>query len=311
MQLRSGWSPTLYPCCVGHEIVGTAIRVGTATTKGIKIGDRVGVGAQSQSCLKPDCEECSSGLESYCSQAIGTYNDKFLNDKGKSYGGYSNFARVPGHFVVRIPDGLESAQAAPMLCGGITTYTPLTHNGAGPGKKVAIIGVGGLGHFGILWAKALGCDKITAISRTSSKKEDALKMGADDFIATDESDDWANKHSRSLDLIVCTVSSPKMPLEKYLKLLKTKGSLIQVGAPEDNIPGFSAFSLMTKGAKIGGSAIGAPHEIEEMLALAVRKNIRGWVEERPLKEANQAILDMDAGKARYRYTLVNEAHVKL
>jgi alcohol dehydrogenase (NADP+) len=192
-----------------------------------------------------------------------------------------------------------------MLCGGVTTYSPLVQNGAGPGKKVGIVGIGGLGHFGLLWAKALGCDEIVAISRTSAKKEDAEKMGATGFIATDEDKDWAKHHASSLDLIICTVSSPKMPLQSYLQLLRTKGSFIQVGAPEDPIPAFNAFNLIGKGLKIGGSLIGSPKEINDMFALAVEKKVHPFIVERPMKEANQAVLDMEANKARYRYVLVN------
>ncbi|KAI9791743.1 MAG: hypothetical protein M1816_003553 [Peltula sp. TS41687] len=305
--LRSGWGETLYPCCVGHEIVGTAVRVGNKVEGGIKVGDRVGVGAQSASCLRSDCAECSDGLESYCPRKTDTYNDKFL-DGSKSYGGYSDYARVPSHFVFKIPDSITSEQAAPMLCGGITVYSPLTKNGAGPGKKVGVIGIGGLGHFALIFAKALGCDAVVAVSRNSAKKEDALKMGADTFIATDEDKDWEEEHARTLDLIICTVSSPKMPLAGYLKLLRTNGVLIQVGAPEDSIPSFNAFSLITKGARIGGSAIGSPKEIREMLEFVAEKKIRAWTETRPLKEANRAVQDMVGNKARYRYVLVNEAH---
>ena len=272
-----------------------------------RVGDRVGVGAQSGSCLKPDCEECASGMENHCSRMVGTYNGKYV-DGSKSYGGYSDYARVPSHFVIRIPSSIPSADAAPMLCGGITAYSPLKKNGCGPGKKVGIVGVGGLGHFGILYAKALGADSITAISRTSSKKEDALKLGADKYIATNEDESWNKQHARSLDLIVSTVSSPSMPLEKYLQLLRTNGQFIQVGAPEDRLPAFNVFSLIQKGSKIGGSAIGAPHEIEEMLELSVKKGVKPWVVERPLREANKAVGDMDKGKARYRYVLVNEGN---
>jgi D-arabinose 1-dehydrogenase-like Zn-dependent alcohol dehydrogenase len=241
---------------------------------------------------------------------VGTYNGKYP-DGSKSYGGYSSYMRSPGHFVVKIPRALNSAEAAPMLCGGVTTWSPLKQNGAGPGKSVGIIGIGGLGHFGLLWAKALGCDKVVAISRTSEKKHDATVMGADEFIATDEDVDWAKKNSRKLDLIICTVSSPKMPITKFLQLLRTNGRFIQVGAPEEAIPGFNMFALIAKGVKIGGSCIGSPKEISEMLQFAADHHIHPSIEEKEMKDANQVIQDMNAGKARYRYVLCNEPRYPL
>lgn len=150
------------------------------------------------------------GLEHYCNKhKVGTYNGIHLNG-GKSYGGYALYNRCPSHFVIKIPDSIPSADAAPMLCGGVTVYSPLKENGCGPGKRVGIIGVGGLGHFGVLFAKAMGADKVVAISRKADKKADALKLGADEYIATAEDADWSKKHSRSLDLIICTVSSAKV-----------------------------------------------------------------------------------------------------
>ncbi|KAE8418586.1 chaperonin 10-like protein [Aspergillus pseudocaelatus] len=306
--LRSGWGPTMYPCCVGHEILGVAVRVGSQAEGNIKVGDRVGVGAQNDSCQgrKGDCEECASGLEQYCPNLMGgTYNSKHWNGD-KSYGGYALYHRSPSRFVIKIPDAIPSAMAAPMLCGGITTYSPLRHNGCGPGKKVGIIGVGGLGHFGIMFAKALGADKVVAISRKANKKEDALKLGADAYIATDEDADWAKNNSRSLDLVISTVSSSKMPIMDYITMLKPSGNFVQLGAPEDGALTIPAFALIVKRIKFGGSLIGSPSEIREMLELAAEKNVRSWVQEVPMKDANKAIVDMDAGKARYRYVLVNE-----
>ena len=183
-------------------------------------------------------------------------------------------------------------------------------HGAGPGKKVGIIGVGGLGHFGILGAAALGCDAVVAISRTSSKKEDAMKMGATHFIATDEDSTWTRKNRNSLDLIICTVSSEKMPLQKYLSLLRFNGTFVQVGAPEDALPGFNAFALLSKRAKITGSMIGSPQEIKDMLDFFAKKGVKSWNNNISMKNANQAIVDMEAGKARYRYVLVNDKHLK-
>ncbi|KAJ5162507.1 NADP-dependent alcohol dehydrogenase 7 [Penicillium capsulatum] len=305
--LRSGWGPTNYPCCVGHEVVGTAVRVGSKATGNIHVGDRVGVGAQSGSCLNHDgkCEACAQGQEQFCTRMVGTYNGTYANG-GKSYGGYSLYNRSPSHFVIKIPDAISSAAAAPMLCGGITTYSPLKQHGCGPGKSVGIVGVGGLGHFAVLFAKALGADKVVAISRKANKKEDALKLGADEYIATDDDAEWAQHHARSLDLIISTVSSSKMPLVGYCQLLRPRGTLVQLGAPEDGGLELPAFALIAKGIKLAGSIIGSPDEIREMLELAAAQNLQPWIEERPMKEANQAIQDMDAGKARYRYVLVNE-----
>lgn len=301
--LRSGHGASLYPCVVGHEIIGRAVRVGKKVQH-VKVGDRVGVGAQSDSCRKPECPECADGSENLCTEFVVTYAAKYENGD-TSYGGFANYNRTPGHFVVKIPDQLDSADAAPMLCAGITVYSPLKRNGCA-GKRVGIIGVGGLGHFGILFAKALGASRVVAVSRTSTKKADALKMGADHFIATDESADWATTNAGSLDLIVSTVSSPNMPLTNYLALLATRGLFVQVGAPEDNLPAFSAFALMGKAAKIGGSSIGPPWEMREMLEFAAEKGVKPWIQERKMKDANQAIVDMDRGDARYRYVLVQE-----
>ncbi|TGJ87447.1 hypothetical protein E0Z10_g1319 [Xylaria hypoxylon] len=287
--LSSGWFPTDYPCCVGHEIVGKAVRVGSKV-KHVKVGDRVGVGAQSRTCQQPDCPECSSGNDTYCQRLmVGTYGSDYPNNEGKSYG------------------GLSSADAAPMLCGGVTVYSPLRRNGCGPGKSVGVVGVGGLGHFAVLFAKALGADKVVGISRKNSKRDDVLKLGADEYIATDDDQDWHKTHNRSLDIIICTVNSANMPLTQYLALLKRGGELVQVGAADNgDFPKINVFSLLTGGIKVSGSSTGAPWEIKEMLQLAADKKIKSWIEERPMKEANQAVIDMNEGKARYRYVLVNE-----
>jgi D-arabinose 1-dehydrogenase-like Zn-dependent alcohol dehydrogenase len=310
----------MYPVCVGHELAGTAVKVGK-NVKHIKVGDRVGIGAQSSACL--DCEDCLEGMPQYCSKgSVGTYNGKYP-DGSKSYGGYADYCRAPAGWAVKIPDELTTAEAAPMLCGGITMFNPLTHNGAGPGKRVGIVGFGGLGHFGVLFAVAMKCDEVVVISRSRSKEEDARKMGVKRYIATEE-DGWAKKNARSLDLIISTVSSPQMPLSQYLQLLRTNGQFIQVsqefrfviinanktqvGAPEDKIPAFNAFALITKGAKLGGSSTGSPKDIANMLDFAAKNKVHTWVNERPLKDANQAIIDMENNKARYRYVLVNEKH---
>jgi len=304
--LKSGWGPTPYPCVVGHEIIGKAVQVGK-NVKHIKEGTRVGVGAQARSCLEKDCPDCSNGMENHCHRGtINTYGSVYPGNEGKSYGGYATHNRTNGHFVINIPEALDSADAAPMLCGGITVFSPLKNYGCGPGKTVGIVGVGGLGHFGVLFAKALGADKVVGISRKAEKRDEVLKLGADQYIATGDDKDWAKENAQTLDLIVCTVSSENMPLDEYLSLLKTKGTFIQVGAPDGGkLPAINAFTLISNGIKVGGSAIGSPAEISEMLELAAKQKVKPWIQKRSMKDANQTVKDMVAGKARYRYVLEN------
>ncbi|KAH7313879.1 zinc-binding dehydrogenase [Stachybotrys elegans] len=294
--LRSGWGETAYPCCVGHEIVGKAVRVGH-NVKHVKVGDRVGVGAQGRSCLKPDCPDCSAGLENYCiREKINTYDSQYPNGEGKSYGGYADYNRTNGRFIFKIPDEIPSSM--PRRCFAA----------ASPCTRLCATMAAGLERLSASWA--LGADRVVGISRKAAKRDEVLALGADEYIATDDDKDWANKHRRTIDLIISTVSSDKMPLQGYLTLLKTYGALIQVGAPDGgNLPPVNAFSLIGGGIKVGGSGIGSPNEINEMLKLAVEKKIKPWVELRPMSDANQTVVDMVAGKPRYRYVLVNEKHL--
>ncbi|KAF5013106.1 hypothetical protein FDECE_876 [Fusarium decemcellulare] len=304
--LRAGWGPTDFPCVVGHEIVGIAVRVGSEAEGNIKVGDLVGVGAQTDSCQSRDgpCQACESHLENYCKDMHLTYNTTYRTG-GKAYGGYALYHRSPSHFVIKIPDGLLPEYAAPMLCGGVTVYSPLKVFGAGPGKRIGVVGVGGLGHFAVLIAKAMGADRVIGISRRSDKREEALALGADEYIATAEDENWSQKHAGTLDLIICTVSSPKMPLQEYFDMLALDGTLVQVGIPEEPIP-VSAWALVPARRRLAGSLIGSPKEIEELFQLAADKQIIPWVEKRPMSDANNAIVDMEAGLPRFRYVLVNQ-----
>ncbi|KAI5811444.1 NADP-dependent alcohol dehydrogenase [Peziza echinospora] len=304
--LTSGWYPTPYPVCVGHEIVGTAVSVGS-NVKHIKVGDRVGLGAQCGSCLKPDCYDCTNHQENYCPNIVQTYAAKYPTGE-TSYGGYANYTRAPGHFIFKIPEALSSEAAAPLLCAGATVYAPLIHNGAGPGKTVGIAGIGGLGHLAILFAKALGVDKVVAISRTSSKKEDAFKLGADQFIATAEDKDWNKTNARTLDIIISTVNDKDMPINKYIDLLRTKGSYIQVGLSEgtEYLPPVAQLPLLLREIRIGGSLVASPNEIREMLQLAADKGVKPWTTSFPMNQVNEALTRFNAGEPRFRFVLVNE-----
>lgn len=193
-----------------------------------------------------------------------------------------------------------------MLCGGVTVFSPLRRHGCGPGKTVGIIGVGGLGHFGVLFAKAMGADRVVGISRRESKRAEVMEMGADDYLATSESSDWATRHAGTLDLLISTVSSSQMPLADYFSLLKKGGTFVQVGNPDDGNMSLHPSVLIARRLLFTGSAVGSPEEIRAMLALAANKKITFWVETKPMAEANKSIVDMEQGKARYRYVLVNE-----
>lgn len=313
--LRSGWSATHYPTCVGHEIIGHVARVGTSpSAQRFRLGERVGVGAQAWACRRAECDECARGLPQHCPRMVGTYNGRYKGLEGGEYwsmGGYADYVRVAADFCVSIPDAIPSAEAAPLMCGGITVWSPLRNNGAGPGVRVGVVGLGGLGHFGVLFARALGCERVVAISRRRGKEADARALGADAYIATSEDEGWARTHARSLDLIVCTVSGADMPLGSYLRLLRTGGRFVQVGAPEGDLPPISAFALIAKGVTVGGSQIGSPREIEEMLGFVVEKGVRPWVQTRSMREANRGVVEFEEGKARYRFVLVNEEAAKL
>lgn len=301
--LSSGWGPSDYPLVVGHEIIGKVTRVGSKVTD-IKEGDRVGVGAQSNSCQ--ECKRCKNGQETQCKKSTGTYNSRYHTEKGgKSFGGYAKMWRGAGAFAVPIPESIPSEIAAPMLCGGVTVYNPLVANGAGPGKRVGVVGIGGLGHFALLFAKALKCDKVVAISRSSSKKEEAIKMGADEFIATGEDENWSANNADCVDILISTVSGPGFQVDKYLNLLDVGGILVQVGAPEDALPSFKVFSLILKNLKLGGSMIGTRQHIKDMFDLVAKEDVKSWVQVRPMSDANQVLIDFEDGKPRYRYVLQN------
>ncbi|EXF83619.1 cinnamyl alcohol dehydrogenase [Colletotrichum fioriniae PJ7] len=302
--LRSGWYPAPYPICVGHEIVGIAVHVRRKAIGDIKVGDRVGIGAQANACLGRfgRCKACDGGKESYCKKPVHTYG-AFHYNGGKAMGGYATHHRCPSYFVFKIDDRLDSASVAPMLCGGITVYSPLKLHGCGPGKTVGVIGIGGLGHCGILFAKALGADRVVGISRSESKRDEVLKMGADDYIATAERLDWATEYTGVFDIIINTIGTSKVPFNQYLSLVSLDGTFIQVGLPEDGSFEVNAFMLVSQQIKLTGSNTGSRQEIREMLNLAADKGIKLWVQERPMTEANQGIVDFEAGKARYRYVL--------
>ncbi|KZT36194.1 GroES-like protein [Sistotremastrum suecicum HHB10207 ss-3] len=298
--VTGGWGEPELPLIVGHEIVGKVTRVGK-NVKDLKVGDRAGVGAQCLSCM--DCRACKTDNENYCPGMIHTYGSKFA-DGIKTMGGYSTGIIAHTQFVFPIPDEVESRHACSMLCAGLTVFSPLIRNGCGPGKKVGVVGLGGLGHYALLFAKALGAE-VYVFSHSANKESDAKKMGADHYINT-SAEGFAKSYANTLDLIVSTSNAKNMPIQEYLSMLWVHGSFITVGLPEDPLPSMMAFDLLNNGCKLGGSHIGSKVEALQMLDLAAKKNIKPWITELPMKEAGKAIEGVKNGSVRYRYVLTQD-----
>lgn len=300
--LKAEWagpSGVDYPVIAGHEIVGRVTLVGPEVTL-LKVGDRVGIGAQVFSCLK--CPECGANNEQHCTKAVLTYNSSY-EDGSKAWGGYALGIRAHEHFCFPIPDGISLVNAAPMFCAGLTVYSPLVRNGCTKGSKVGVIGLGGLGHYAVLWAKALGAE-VTVFSRTDAKKEDALKMGADHFVATQDGKPAFERIARSLDLIIGTANLTKnFNLGDYLLTLKVNGKYVSVGLPADGKFEVSTLTFLRNACFFGSSFLGTRKEALDMLKLAEEKNIQSWVEEIPINEENakKALERMEANDVKYRF----------
>ncbi len=296
-QTRDEWDNSKFPMVPGHEIAGIVERVGDKVTR-FKKGDRVGVGCMVDSCN--ECESCKQGEEQYCEKhTVLTYNDIELDDKTPTYGGYANCITVLDRFVVRIPDNLPLDKAAPLLCAGITTYSPLAHWKAGPGKSVAVVGLGGLGHMAVKLAKAMGA-KVTVISRSIKKKADAEVMGATDYVATAEPSAIENAQNR-FDLIINTVSSAA-DMNAYLGMLKRDGVMVLVGAPSEDLP-VAAFSIIPKRKSLSGSTIGGIRETQEMLDFCSKHNITSDIETISIDQINEAYERLLKSDVRYRFVI--------
>jgi uncharacterized zinc-type alcohol dehydrogenase-like protein len=295
-QAREGWGEAIFPMVPGHEIAGVVSEVGPGVTK-YQVGDRVGVGCMVDSCR--ECENCKAGLEQHCTGGnVGTYNS-VGKDGEPTYGGYSEKVVVDENFVVRIPEGLALDEAAPLLCAGITTYSPLKRWGAGPGKKVAVIGLGGLGHMGVKIAHALGAE-VTVLSQSLRKKDDGLKLGADHYYATSDENTF-KELAGSFDLILSTVSAP-LDFGAYLSLLKANGALVNVGAPEEPVS-LNLFSLIGGSKTLAGSAIGGIAETQEMLDFCAAHGIGSEIELIAASEINEAYERVVNSDVRYRFVI--------
>lgn len=296
--ITEGWGKIPTPLVVGHEITGKVTRVG-ANVKQFKVGDRVGVGAQIGSCYK--CRACTNEQENYCPNKIDTYNDHYP-DGVFAQGGYSTAIRANQQFVFPIPADLPLKYASSMLCAGLTVFSPLKRHGCGTGKKVGVIGIGGLGHYAVLFAKAMGAE-VYAFTHSTRKVDDIKKMGADHVVVTGTNPDFAKPLHMMLDLIVCTVDvGTDMPLADYLSTLWVHGKFVMVGLPDEPLPQMKAFDFLC-GAFLGGSHIGNKVEAVEMLQLAASKGIRPWIEELPMSKAGEAVQRVKKGDVRYRFVL--------
>ena len=298
--VREEWSDEVeFPITPGHEIAGIVSEVGSGVTK-YKVGDRVGVGCMVNSCGK--CEYCLRGDEQYCSNGmVGTYDSVDTYGDGKqTQGGYSTHIVVKEHFVLGIPEGIELSEAAPLLCAGITTYAPLKHWGAGPGKKVAIVGVGGLGHLGVKIAHAMGAE-VTVLSHSEKKREDSIRLGADNYINTSQEGVF-EEIENTFDLVINTVSSAEADVSSYLRSLKVDGVMVNVGAPAEPIP-VEAFALIMGRRSWAGSMIGGIKDTQEMLDFCAEHGIGADIELISADEIDEAYERVLKSDVRYRFVI--------
>jgi uncharacterized zinc-type alcohol dehydrogenase-like protein len=294
--VNGDWGPQPFPVVPGHEIVGVVAEVGSAVT-GHRVGDRVGVGCMVGSC--GECANCLDGNEQYCLQGMVATYAGTDRDGTTTQGGYSSHVVVDAGFVLRVPDGIDPAAAAPLLCAGITTFSPLRRWGAGPGRQVAVVGLGGLGHLAVKLAAAMGAE-VTVLSQSLKKQEDGLRLGATSYSATSDPDTFAQLAGR-FDLVVNTVSAP-VDVDAYLSLLAVDGALVNVGAPAEPLS-LNVMSLIGGRRTYAGSMIGGIAETQEMLDFCARHGIGAEVEVIAADQVNEAYERVLASDVRYRFVI--------
>jgi uncharacterized zinc-type alcohol dehydrogenase-like protein len=288
--------PTIYPCVPGHEIVGRVTKIGSAVSK-FKPGDLAAVGCLVDS--DGSCLDCQSGLEQFCPNMTLTYNSPDVHLGGVTYGGYSDSIVVKDHFVLRVPTNLNLAEVAPLLCAGITTYSPMRHWGITRGKKVGVVGLGGLGHMAVKFADALGAH-VVVFTTSMNKKNDALHLGADEVVISRNVDEM-KKHIGSFDFILDAVSA-EHDINAYIQLLRRDGNITLVGAP-DKPHALSVFGLLFKRRSISGSLIGSLAETQEMLDFCGKHNITADIEIISIQKINEAYDRMLKSDVKYRFSI--------
>lgn len=294
---RNEWQNTVYPVVPGHEIVGRVTNVG-ADVKAFIVGDLAGVGCLIDSCRV--CPDCLDGLEQYCDGEIFTYNSPDKHTGKSTFGGYSSHIIADEHFVLRIPMNLDLAAVAPLLCAGITTYSPLSHWKVGPGSKVGIVGLGGLGHMAVKLAHAMGAH-VVLFTTSPDKAVDAKRLGADEVVISKNADEM-KAHQKSFDFILNTVAASHN-LDVFTELLKRDGTMCLNGVPEHPHPSPSIFNLIFKRRQIAGSLIGGIKETQEMLDFCAEHNITADIEMINMKDINQAYERMLKGDVKYRFVI--------
>ena len=295
--VRSEWGPAKYPCVPGHEIVGRVVKVGR-DVKNFREGEMAAVGCMVDSCHS--CENCKEGLEQFCTNgATFTYNGPDKHTGGHTFGGYSKSIVVDEQFVLRLPNGLDPAASAPLLCAGITTYSPLRRWKVREGQKVGVVGLGGLGHMGVKFASAFGAH-VVLFTTSPGKTEDAKRLGAHEVVVSKNKDEM-NKHANSFDFILDTVSA-NHDLNAYLSLLKRDGTLTLVGAPPNPVP-VAAFSLIAPRRQLAGSLIGGIPETQEMLDYCGERGITCDIEMISIDKINEAYERMVKSDVKYRFVI--------
>ena len=296
-QAREEWGPAIFPMVPGHEIAGKVTAIGASVTK-FKVGDKIGVGVFVDSCRT--CENCKQGLQQYCLEGMtGTYNQLERDGKTVAMGGYSNYFVINEDYAVHIPENLPLEGVAPLLCAGITLYSPIKHWKVGPGKKVAVMGLGGRGHMGVKFAVAMGAE-VTVLSHSPKKKDDAIAMGAHHFVATND-DSVFKEHAKSFDVILNTVSA-ELDINKYVSLLKLDGTLVVIGLPGKPYA-VHVGSLLDGRRSIAGSMIGGIPQLQEMLNFCGEKNIVSDVEVIKADYINEAYERTVASDVKYRFVI--------
>lgn len=296
-QARNEWKNTVYPCVPGHEIVGKVTKVGAKVTK-FKVGDTAAVGCMVDSCRT--CPSCKEGLEQYCdSWATFTYNSPDKHLGGPTFGGYSTGIVVDEAFTLKVPAGLDLAATAPLLCAGVTTWSPLRHWKVGPGSKVGVVGLGGLGHMGVKFARAFGAH-VTLFTTSPSKVKDGLRLGAHEVVVSTDAAEMA-KRGRTLDFVLDTVSA-QHDLNAYLNLLRRDGTLVLVGVPENPLP-VQPFSVIMPRRNFAGSGIGGIRETQEMLDYCAQHGIVSDIELIPMQRINEAWERLLRQDVRYRFVI--------